>query len=51
MVLGDSLPETVVLLLENAINNYNDSMKRGLLSVMTLPYDLTVDVAYAAYLK
>ena len=51
MVLHDRLPDTVLLLLENAINNANNNMKMGLLSIVTLPYAITADVVYATYLK
>ena len=51
MVRVDRLPETVTLLLENAICNANNNVKTGVLSIMTLPYAITADVAYATYLK
>ena len=59
MVLVDRLPETVTLTLQNAIEAANNGLMnwifrhRGLrlLSILTLPYVLPADVAYATFLK
>ena len=59
MVVVDILPETVSLTLERAINQANQGLMnwmfqhRGmrLLSILSLPYVLPADVAYATFLK
>jgi patatin-like phospholipase domain-containing protein 2 len=59
MVVIDRLPETVSLTLQNAITEANQGVMnwifrhRGmrLLSILSLPYVLPVDVVYATFLK
>ncbi|KAK4012364.1 1-acylglycerol-3-phosphate O-acyltransferase Pnpla3 [Daphnia magna] len=59
MVIIDRLPETVSLTLQNAIAQANEGLMnwifrhRGmrLLSILSLPYVIPVDVVYAAFLK
>ncbi|KAG7166784.1 Patatin-like phospholipase domain-containing protein 2-like 2, partial [Homarus americanus] len=55
----DQLPEAVGCILQDAINNANQGLMNWvfkhksmkLLSILTLPYVLPIDVAYAAFLK
>jgi len=59
MVVVDRLPETVSLTLQAAIQQANEGLMnwifqhRGmrLLSILSLPYVLPADVAYATFLK
>jgi patatin-like phospholipase domain-containing protein 2 len=59
MVIIDRLPETVSLTLQSAITEANQGLMnwifrhRGmrLLSILSLPYVIPVDVIYATFLK
>ena len=59
MVIIDRLPETVSLTLQSAITEANQGLMnwifrhRGmrLLSILSLPYFIPVDVIYATFLK